>query len=183
MAKYQVQRSTPTHTAYVELRFGKWHANWNNRKPRYVMASKEPRWPQSKNKLISRYGIDAQGNTHVEINGISATLENELFKQNVVSSVVTPIQERPWLGCTSWSSKIWHSPLFSPHFCLQALATLCIRWTLYAHTHSFSFSFVFSFLLLYSPHDHLMLLHSRTLFLCGIEYTKLRNHKMNHSRR
>ena len=107
------------------------------------MASKEPRWPQSKNKLISRYGIDAQGNTHVEINGISATLENELSNKNGVSLVVAPIQERPWLGCTSWSSKIWHSPLFSPHFCLKALATLCIRWTLYAHT-----LFFFSFFLL-----------------------------------
>ena len=37
------EHKNQTHTAYEELRYVKWKANWNNRKPRFVKASKEPR--------------------------------------------------------------------------------------------------------------------------------------------
>ena len=36
----------------------------------------------------------------MEINVISATMKNEQTNKNGVSSVVAPMLERPWLGCT-----------------------------------------------------------------------------------
>jgi hypothetical protein len=123
----------------------------------YLLVGKE-RWQcqtkRSKEKCIVKCGGDAKiskvkrainKNTHVEMDGVSATDKTSTTKMVLTTTTlnVALTLERPWLGCKKEKQRDSHTCLSSHSlFWLQACGLFCICGLWMAHMHYLCLLFV-----------------------------------------
>jgi hypothetical protein len=130
---------------------------------------------RSKEKCIVKCGDDAKiskvkraikKNTHVEMDGVSATDKTSTTKMVLTTTTlnVALTLKRPWLGCNKGKQQDSHTCLSSHSlFWLQACGLFCICGLWMAHTH-YLFLLVLSLFFVIGTISFLFLLvHFKTL--------------------